>query len=85
MTGLPFTSDNPEEMAVPTSSQECALGEEWPAQAYGGPAAPIFSEPGPVFQVDLTKAAKTEGREIDEIAPILIERHRQSLSELAGL
>ena len=85
MTGLPLTSENPEEMAVPTSSQEPGLDQEWPAQAYGGPAAPIFSEPGPVFEVDLTEAAKTGVREINEIAPVLIERHRQSLSELAGL
>ena len=85
MMGSPLTSENPEEMAVPTSSQERGFGEEWPAQLYGGPTPPISSEPGPVFEVDLTQAAKTGVMEIDDIAPALIQRHRKSLSELAGL
>ncbi len=83
MIGSPLTSENPEEMALPTSSQERGFGEEWPAQACGGPPPPISSEPGPIFEVDFTEAANAGVTEIDDIAPVLIQRHRKSLSELA--
>lgn len=88
MISWPSTSEYDEEMSVPTSSQEALFAEEWPEEGlgpqYGGAAAYIFAEAGPVFQVELTEPAEAGVSEIDDIAPILIERHRESLSELAN-
>ena len=56
-----------------------ASSTQYPSEAHGAHKAEIDKAGEP----SSTREAGTE--EIDEIAPILIERHRQSLSELAEL
>jgi len=85
MPQWPTSSEHALESPVPTSSQQPTFPENWPGEPVGRPnlarRASVAREPGPVFEVDLTKRSTaggsgdsgriiTHGEELDDLRPL---------------